>query len=684
MSRAETPPTIDGRLEDPAWQTAPFFQGLTQVEPVEGAPASEDTIIKLLYDRDYLYLGVRCFDHEPDKILASQMVRDSLMYSDDNFSIMLDTFFDERNAYHFALNPLGNKVDGLIEDGAWRGEWDGIWYARTSVDDQGWVAEIAIPFKTVTFDPKGTRWGFNFAREIRRKNEMARLAAADLSRDNADMRGVAILEGLRDMEQGLGLDAKPSISVRHRRYREEQRSTSKGDPALDIFYKITPSLTGALTLNTDFADAEVDERQINLTRFPLFFPEQRDFFLQDAGIFDFAGREEVNALPFFSRRIGIAPDGEEIDIDAGAKLTGRIGRLNVGLLNVQMDEYHEIERTNLSVGRVKFNVFEESTFGVIATHGHPVANEDNALIGSDFNYQNTQLFGDQKLTGNIWVQKTFSEGSHDHEAAFGAKLDYPNDRINFTLEAEEIQENYNPALGFVNRVDIRRYGAAFRYRIRPEGYLHTVDFGFDGTLVTSVSNHLESSRLSLNLVEFANQLGDTLGFKFIADEERLTEAFEISEGVVISIGDYRFDHGRVEFETTDIRPVNVKIYLDWGQFYSGRRFETSTGVEWRPSPHVFLSLEYDQNDVRLDEGDFTTRLARGRVNFIFTPDLSWNTFLQYDNVSDLFSINSRIRWIVEPGNEIFLVLNHAYHVDGADLRTLRSELTSKIVWTFRF
>jgi hypothetical protein len=597
---------------------------------------------------------------------------------------MLDTFFDERNGYHFTLNALGNKIDGLIENAKWKGEWDGIWYAATSIDDEGWAAELAIPFKTVSFDPEGTRWGFNFAREIRRKNESVRLTAADRSRQDSDMAGVAILEGMHGIEQGIGLDVKPSTSLRYERDREENRRTLKGEPALDVFYKITPSLTGALTFNTDFADAEVDKRQVNLTRFPIFFPEKRDFFLQDAGIFDFAGRNAGNALPFFSRRIGIAPDREVIDIDAGVKLTGRTGPVNLGLLSVQMDAHHEIDHKNLSVGRVAFNVLEESTFGFIATHGHPGSNDDNALIGSDFNYRNNRVFGDQLLTANLWAQKSYSDGSHDREAAFGAKLAYPNDRIDFGLEAQEIQENYNPALGFVSRVDIRRYDMYLRYRIRPGGYLRTVDFAFDGSVVTSVSNHLESRRLSFELVEFANQLGDQLGFKFIAEEERLDQPFEISEGVVIPVGHYTFDHGRIELETTDIRPVSSKIHVDWGQFFSGHRLQAYTSLEWRASPHAFLSLEYDQNDVRLHEGDFTTRLMRARVNLTFNPDLSWNTFVQYDNVSDLLGVNSRIRWIVEPGNEIFLVLDHTYEIDHTDLRTLGSQLTSKVVWTFRF
>jgi hypothetical protein len=457
MRRTEVPPDLDGRLDDPVWKDAPFFRGLTQFEPLEGAPATEDTIIKLLYDRHYLYLGIRCFDSEPDRILASQMVRDQLMFSDDNFSIMLDTFLDERNGFHFAVNPLGNKVDGLIENAAWKGEWDGIWYAETSIDAQGWVAEIAIPFKTLSFDPNGTRWGFNFARDIRRKNEQARLARADRSRGNTDMSGVAVLEGIRDIEQGIGLDLKPSLSLRYEE--EDDDRDFDPEPALDVFYKITPSLTGVLTANTDFAETEVDERQVNLTRFSIFFPEKRDFFLQDAGIFDFAGRDEGNALPYFSRRIGIAPDGEEVRIWGGAKLTGRAGPVNLGVLDVQMDSHDEIDSTNLSVARVALNVLEESTVGVIATNGDPSSNDRNTLVGSDFNYRNTRVFGDQLLTGNLWFQRTFSSGKHDHESAFGAKLAYPNDRINFALEAQSIQENYNPALGFANRVGIRQYDA---------------------------------------------------------------------------------------------------------------------------------------------------------------------------------------------------------------------------------
>jgi hypothetical protein len=669
MKRTEVAPVIDGNLDDLVWRDAPVIGPLTQVEPVEGAPPSQPTEVKLLYDSDALYVAVRCFDSEPEKIQALQILRDKPVNSDDFFSIVLDTFFDERNGYMFATNAMGNKVDGLLPNGGWEGEWDGIWYVEAGRDGQGWYAEVAIPFKTVNFNPAGTRWGFNFERQIRRNNEVQRFAQPYQDRNNGNTSKVAILENLRGLEQGLGLDVKPSMSMRYRRERENQRRTRSGDPALDVFYKITPSLTGVLTFNTDFAEADVDERQVNLTRFNLFFPEQRDFFLQDTGIFDFGGRTELSALPFFSRRIGIAPDGSEVAIDAGVKLTGRAAGVNLGLISVRMEDHHEIDRKTLSVGRLSLNVLEESEVGVIATLGDPGSNQDAGLIGADFNYRNSKAFGNQQLRGNLWVQKSFSEGAHDREAAFGAKLDYP-------------------ALGFVNRLRgvpaFRRYDGQYRYRYRRNAWLRLIDFKAETKLITDLSNELVSSSLTLSLPEISTALEDLMSFKLIAAEEHLQVPWEISEGVVIGVGSYRFDRVAIEAETSEAHIVGGGLGVNFGEFYDGDSVETTAALEWRPTPHFFARVEYEQSDVRLPEGDFTTRLARARLNLTFNTRTSWNTIAQYENVTDQVGIHSRLRWIIEPGNEVFLVLNHGMDVDGSSVRSASSQITTKVAWTFRF
>ena len=681
--RVETPPVIDGRLDEAAWRTAPMFDEMRQIEPNEGELMSVRTEIRFLYDRHTLYLGIRAYD-DPAKITANTMSRDELMMADDAISVRFDTFLDERNAFQFGMNPIGNRVDSLIEGGEFKVEWDGIWQGKSRIDEQGWVAEMAIPFQTVGFRPGSTSWGFQALRVVRRTNEMGVLVNSSLDRNVMDMTDLARLEGLEGIEQGLGLDVKPSVSLRHRRGRDDGRRVSRIEPSLDVFYKLTPSVTAALTFNTDFAEAAVDDRQVNLTRFGLLFPEQRDFFLQDARIFSFAGKESGNGIPFFSRRIGIADDGQIVDIDAGAKVTGRVGRLNLGLLSVRMESQDEVDAGQLSVARARINVMEGSTLGFLGTLGDPNSDDANAALGFDFNYRTTKFRGDRSLEASLWNVRSFSEGSSGQESAFGGRVAYPNDRYQWSLSAQELQRNFNPALGFVNRTDIRDYAAGLRRRWRPGGPVHTADVGMDGALVTDTSNRLESLELDLTALRLGNSIGDGVGLHLISQRERLDEPFEISEDVFLPIGDYRFDRAELQFDFSNSRDLNGTLTLGWGKFWSGHRFETDASLRWYVSRHLNLTLNYQQNDVRLPEGAFTTRLARLRVMVQITPDITWNSVVQYDNVSDTVGIHSRLRWIFEPGNEIFLVVNHGYEVPDRRLRTATSQVAAKLGWTFRF
>ncbi|MHC5007676.1 MAG: carbohydrate binding family 9 domain-containing protein, partial [Planctomycetota bacterium] len=324
VARTETPPVIDGVLDDPAWTDAPVIDELWQVEPVEGAPPTRRTEVRIVYDDDFMYFGVRCFDDEPDRIIATQLKRDGIQEADDRVEIVIDPFFDRRNGYLFSTNPVGARLDALLEANRLvLVNWDGIWYAGSTIDEQGWSAEIAIPFKTISFNPRTSRWSFNIERTVRRDNERIRWSSPQQNKRLTSVADAGVLEGIEGISQGLGLDVKPWGKLV---YEDEDAGDDDVDldGGVDVFYKLTPSLTLSLTVNTDFAETEVDERQVNLTRFPLFFPEKRDFFLQDEGLFEFGGIRR-NPLPFFSRRIGLSPTGQPVDLIAGAKLTGRVG-----------------------------------------------------------------------------------------------------------------------------------------------------------------------------------------------------------------------------------------------------------------------------------------------------------------------------------------------------------------------
>ncbi|MFT7618449.1 MAG: hypothetical protein ACI97A_002092, partial [Planctomycetota bacterium] len=444
LTRTDTPPIIDGILDDEAWKNAAVITNFTQVEPIELTTPSEKTEVRIIYNSKFIYFAVRCFDQEPDKIRTTQLLRDGNLGADDNIRFIIDTYFDRRNAFVFEINAAGARGDGLLENSAnFNRDWDGIWYGRSNIDDQGWTTEIALPTNTINFDPTGSNWGFNLSRFIRRKNEVIRWASPSQDNQLFDVGSSGILAAIEGLEQGLGLDVKPSLTLKYRRDPIGGRSDFEYEPSIDIFYKITPDLTLAFTANTDFAETEVDERRVNLTRFPLFFPEKRDFFLQDAGIFRFGGIQR-SPLPFFSRRIGIGSSGQPVDILAGLKLTGRVDQLNIGLVDVQVAAADGIDSRNLGVARLKYNVMEESSVGFIATAGDPTTNDYNYLGGIDFNYRNSKVFGDKVLTGAAYIQKSFSEAESGNDLAFGARAAYPNDVVRWSIGFSEIQENYDP------------------------------------------------------------------------------------------------------------------------------------------------------------------------------------------------------------------------------------------------
>jgi hypothetical protein len=685
---------IDGRLDEPAWQIAGVIDQFVQVEPDEGASPTELTEVRLLYDDDFLYIGVRAYDSEPAKIIAWELEPDrELDATDDTVSIVLDTFLDRRNAYFLQTNALGAKTDGLIENSSRPNtDWDGIWYVEGSIDNEGWVAEFAIPAKTVSFNPDGTAWGFNIERMIRRKNETARWSAFDLNKRLFEIGEAGIIENLVGLQQGLGLDVKPSGIVRHIRDHIEDHESTKVEPSLDIFYKVTPSLTTALTLNTDFAETEVDEREVNLTRFDLFFPEKRDFFLQDAGIFEFGGLER-NGRPFFSRRIGLDEEDRPVDILAGVKLTGREGPWNIGLFVVQQETTgdEDADSETLAVGRLALNVLEQSSVGIIFTHGDPRSPQDNNVFGADFTYRDTRFFGDQVLGANLWVQRSFTEGLPDNDTyAYGARLDYPNEPLEFLLAFSEIQRNFRPGLGFANRRDIREYDGEINYQIYrqkgpPRGLLRTIDSGVEALVVTDIAdNAIETEEVALNVIRLRNHPGDSIRFSYILAREVLDEEFEIVEDVIIPPGDYDFNRFAIELVTTESRPLSGSLRVDWGDFFTGTRLDLRPSIAWRPSPVLFISLEYQRSDVDLPQGDFTVHLARGRLNIRFSTDLAWTNLVQYDSVSDLVGINSRLRWTIDPGNELAVVLNQGFAEEAGQLNPTITEAVTKLTWTFRF
>ena len=685
IARTGTAPTIDGVLDDSPWTLAPVIDDLHQFDPVDHGEPTEHTEVYVLYDDDNLYIAARMFDSEPDQIRARQMVQGQGMWFDDSFTVLLDPFNNKRTGYSFQVNPVGNRRDGIFETPTEQNQdWEGIWHAEARINDEGWAAEFSIPFKTLNFDPNNADWGFTVERSIARKQED--IAWVSFNRD-VNPGATGVISGLTGLQQGVGLDIVPSIVTTQSRDYEASSSGSRTDPSLDAFYNFTPSLAGVLTLNTDFSATEVDDRQINLTRFSLFFPEKRDFFLQDVDIFSFGGLER-NGIPFHSRRIGLGDRGQPVDLEVGAKVTGRVGRWNVGVLDIQQEGFNDVDDSNLFVGRISANVLEESSVGMILTNGDPRSNRGNSLAGADFRYRNTRLPGDRTLEGELWFQQSDTEGIDGDETAWGLRLASPNSEgFRGELAYDVFSEDFNPALGFVNRSGIERTEFALGYSYRPASHrwLRSFQTGINFETFDRISGGLESSRFFLEVLEVETHTGDEFSLNLARDREFLLEPFEIEDDVVIPRGDYEFDSIGIEVGGADERTIAPELRLDVGDFYNGEILSASAEVNWRPNEHLFLGFGYEYNDVDLPAGEFVTKLIQVEANYAFDVRWSWVNQIQYDNESDSVGINSRLRWNPRAGRDLYIVLNHGFDAEGAfsRLRSTESSLSVKYTQTFR-
>ena len=685
--RTTEAPILDGSLDDPAWSNATVIRDLHQYDPVDHGVPTEESTFYLMYDDEFLYIGARLSDSEPDQIAARQLIQGQSVFLDDRLEVILDPFNNMRTGYKFQLNPNGVRRDGIFEQPTRiNADWDGIWYAEAVIDEQGWTAELAIPFKTLNFDPNNADWGFTIGRAIPRKKEKMAWTSYDRA---INLSATGVLSGFENLEQGRGLDIIPSISVASSRDYVASLDDTATEPSLDVFYKFTPSLTGVLTLNTDFSATEVDDRQVNLSRFSLFFPEKRDFFLQDVDMFSF-GNLRRNGIPFFSRRIGLSAAGQPVDLDVGVKLTGRAGRWNVGVLGVRQAGFGAVDESDLFVGRVTANVFEESSVGMIVTDGDPGSNLDNSVVGADFRYRNTRLSSGRTIESTAWYQQSNSEGVATDESAWGLAFSLPtSEGLSLSLQYEVIEENFDPALGFVNRTGHARMWASSGYRLRPVNHpwLRSYQtFMFVSQYDNEATGALESRTLFFRPFQFENHRGDRYGLALRSQTEVLADPFEISAGVIILPGEYDNKSASIELNQASERVVAPRFYVENGDFYNGKKLTLTGGIDWRPNSRWNLGADYQYNDIELPVGEFTTRLIQLRVNVAFNVKWSWVNLLQYDNVSDTVGLNSRLRFNPRAGEDLHIVWNHNSDAlaSFSGLSSRESEITVKYSRTFRF
>ncbi len=693
VNRTKSPITVDGVLSESAWADAPSIGEIRQREPNPGEKASERTEVKLLYDDQNLYIGVMCYDSKPDRIIATQMARDSDLSVDDRVEIVLDTYHDRRNGYYFSTNPAGVLCDALvIENGQTNMQWDGIWKVRTARTDQGWSAEFAIPFKTLSFKRGQKTWGFNFSRTIKRKFEEDRWASPRLDVAFQQVSEAGVIDGISGIGQ-IGIDIRPFITGSSAHYGDTDTNDVEWKLGGDIFISLTPNLRWSSTINTDFGETEVDDRQINLTRFPLFFPEKRAFFLENTGVFDFgvtSGRfPEI--MPFFSRRIGLV-EGQQIPIDVGTKLTGKVGeRFDIGVMDVQTRDSGEIDGKNFLVTRVKGNLFDQSYVGAIFTNGNPSDPASSQTYGVDLNLATSDFLGtDRNFQVTSYYMKSANEELHDKDSAYGIAVNYPNDLLDLGVFVGDTQKNFQPALGFVAHPATRKYQINATFSPRPKDFLNVRQMRYEFTFFQYTRldyGQTESWRAQFAPVYYLFNSGDSLELDYAPEFERLFEDFEISRGIVLPAGGYRFDQYRVEIQTATKRKWSTTLTWWFGTYYSGTSNEIDTSFSYKAGGHLQTTLSLNQTFAHLKEGDFIARVYSLHADYSFTPSLTLYNLVQYDNESRNLGWQSRLRWTPKAGNDIFLVFNQGWiqnEEDNLRFRATDRKLSFKCEYTFRF
>lgn len=654
-------PVIDGLVDEAVWESGCMITDFIQRVPDIGRPMTEKTVVYMLYSSHALFFGMKCYDSEPTKITAKELVRDASLGDEDKIQIIIDTFFDKRNAYWFQINPRGCIGDALVSQNgaAFNKSWDGLWEGKAHITDWGWEGEVAIPFKTVSFRRGQTTWGLKLIRQVTRKSEQGYWPVANLDSHKFQVSDAAELTGLYGVSQGIGLDVVPYALAGI----DKQKATPHGIPSdfgFDAFYQITSGLKTALTVNTDFAQTEVDDRRVNLTRFPLFFEEKRDFFLDGSNYFNFAidGEQDhpyqTSLIPFFSRRLGLDADGNPLPILGGIKLTGQAGGWNVGFLNIVEDRGHAA--SNAAVGRIAYHLGEQTSLGLIGTSRSAHAEPGNVVVGADAKLSTSRFLGNKNISLALFGLQSNSNDSTGSDLAYGLSFFYPNDFLWIVAGFHEIGDHFRADLGFVPRRDIRQIYFRGGVGPRPQkwGILQSIS-GIHFNRITDLQNQLITQETGVMPLHIEFLSGESIAFSFTHVYERLLQDFAIHPEHSIPVGDYTFRRYELEATTARRRPVYVAADIEAGGFFTGTRRTYGAETGWKIGVPFLLALEIEHNDITLNSGDFSTDVTRFNFNILFRPDVFLLNFLQYDNLSKKLGWQSRFVWILKPGQEIFLV-----------------------------
>jgi Domain of unknown function (DUF5916) len=680
---------VDGVLDEPAWAAAPAIEGLAMVEPRQGDLGTGRTVVKVVAGPRVIAFGIRCQDPDASGIVSFTKERDGDFEAEDHLVIVLDPFQDGRSGYVFAVNPGGARFDALVDPGGESVDknWDGEWEAASARDAEGWTAEIRIPVSTLSFKRGLAEWGFNVQRRVQRLQETDRWASPRQDFNVFQPSRAGLLVGLPAFDLGLGLGVRPALVGGFDNPAPGASTEGTLEPSLDVTKRLGTNALASLTVNTDFAETEVDTRRTNLTRFPLFFPEKRTFFLDASDIFSFgSGIDGESLLPFFSRRIGLV-EGQQVPILAGLKATGRVGQTNFGGLVVRTrDEDRVAPASAMAVVRVKQNVFAESRAGFIATVGDPLGRSGSWELGGDFTYQTSRFHGDKNFVAGIWGLGTGRDDlkGFRETTAFGLKIDYPNDLWDCAVIYRRIGDGFDPSLGFVPRLGVNTYYAGCTYAPRPKGsFIRQMFHEFYPTLTTNLGGQWESYRVFMAPVNWRLESGDRFEFNVNPTGERLVAPFEIAEGVVVPPGSYHWRQFRLELQTAAKRKLSGRATWWFGGFYAGTLHQLQLEAAWTPSPLVTFLVNAEHDIGRLEQGDFDLTLVGTKIRLNVSPNLQFNSFLQYDTEDRSFGTNTRLRWTFHPRGDLFVIYNHNLRELQERWRRDSNELLVKLQYTLR-
>jgi len=677
-TRISSPMTIDGRLDEPVYEVVPPITSaeFIQQEPREGDAVTESTTAWVFYDDDNLYVACRCLMSDRSQIVANDMRRDSTnLRQNDNFGVFLDTFHDRRNGYLFYVSPVGGMFDGLTaNERTNNADWNTIWDAKVTHSAEGWSAEIVIPFKSLRYRAaRQQTWGINLRRTIRGRNEYAYVApmapewgVGAFFRASA----AATLVGLEVPTAGMNLEIKPYVATRLTTDRlavPAVRNDVNGDVGLDVKYGVTNSLTADFTVNTDFAQVEVDEAQVNLTRFNLQFPEKRDFFLEGSGIFSFGsvgggGSGDAPTL-FYSRRIGLQ-GASAIPIGAGGRLAGRVGRYNVGALNIQTRSHESpaVESTNFSVVRVRRDILQRSTIGFLFTNRSVsrVSEGSNQVSGVDANFA---LSPNVSLAGYAAHSRT--SGLSRDAISYRTNFNYTADRCGLQLDRTVVGDNFNPEVGFMRRSRFRSNYASARFSPRPARNTTIRQFFYEGSFdyTTDNENVLESRALNAtSRMELQNS--DAFAVTYAREHELLRQSFEPASGIVVPAGAYTFQNVRASWTPGQQHRLSGTLSTTIGEFYDGTRRTASVNARYGISNQLGVEPNISLNWIERQGVSATVRVVGARATYTMTPRMFVAGLVQYSSSSRSLASNFRFRWEYRPGSELFVVYSDTHDTEA--------------------